>query len=68
MLKRLRERPEDFNYEKRLYDLLRHEQHYTWAEKKCTVSAWDFHNKNAGRRELLTAIMSELINPKGKFE
>lgn len=67
MLNRLRERPEDFNYEKRLYDLISHQKHYTWVENKCTVAAWKSHERNEGRRHLLNAIMSELINPTKKY-
>jgi hypothetical protein len=67
MLQRLRERPEDFDYDKKLHDIVRHGEHYTRAERTCINAAWEFHKENAGRRELLAAIMSELINPKKKY-
>jgi hypothetical protein len=68
MLQRLRERPEDFDYHKKLYDIIRHKEHYTRVEQRCIDAAWTHHEKNEGRRALLTAIMSELINPKKRYE
>ncbi len=68
MLQRLRERPEDFDYDRKLRDIIRHEQYFTRLERKCIAAAWKFHEKNEGRRALLTTIMSELINPKKKYQ
>ena len=68
MLQRLRERPEDFEHHKKLYDIIRHEESFTWAERKCIKAEWTKSEKEQGRRRLLTKIMSELINPTNKYQ
>ena len=68
MLVRLHNRPEDFSYERKLYDIIRHEKYYTRIERMCIKAAWKFHTENQGRRELLAAIMSEIINPNNKYK
>jgi predicted outer membrane protein len=68
MLQRLRERPEDFAEDTRMYGIIRHEEYYTLTERGCIAAAWKFHKENEGRRKLLNAIMSQLINPKKRYE
>ena len=67
MLQRLRERPEDFNDDTRMYNIIRHEEYYTTVERVCINFAWKFHKENIGRRKLLNAITSQLINPQKRF-
>jgi hypothetical protein len=66
MITRLHERPEDFGYGSRWRDLAESRQGFTWVERKVLDKEWGKFKKNQKRRELLSLITNEVINPTPK--
>jgi hypothetical protein len=63
MVTRLHERPEDFHYGSRWRDLAESRQGFTWAEQMVLNKEWAKFKKNQKRRELLSLITKEVIDP-----
>jgi hypothetical protein len=66
MITRLHERPEDFGYGSRWRDLAESRQGFTWVERKVLDKEWTKFKKNQKRRELLSLITNEVVNPTPK--
>ena len=66
MITRLHERPDDFGYGSRWRDLVETRQGFTWVERKVLDKEWGKFKKNQKRRELLSLITNEVINPTSK--
>jgi hypothetical protein len=66
MVTRLHERPDDFGYGSRWRDLAESRQGFTWVERKVLDKEWGKFKKNQKRRELLSLITNEVINPTSK--
>ena len=66
MVTRLHERPEDFGYGSRWRDLVETRQGFTWVERKVLDKEWIKFKKNQKRRELLSLITNEVVNPTPK--
>ena len=66
MVTRLHERPDDFGYGSRWRDLAESRQGFTWVERKVLDKEWGKFKKNQKRRELLSLITNEVINPTPK--
>ena len=66
MVTRLHERPEDFGYGSRWRDLAKAREGFTWVERKVLDKEWIKFQKNEKRRELLSLITNEVVNPTPK--
>jgi hypothetical protein len=66
MVARMHERPEDFEYGSRWRDLVEMKHGFTWAERKVLDKEWAKFKKTQKRRELLSLITNEVINPTPK--
>lgn len=63
MIARLHERPDDFTYGSRWRDLAEMRKGFTWAERKVLDKEWAKFKKNQQRREALSLITKEVIDP-----
>jgi hypothetical protein len=63
MITRLRERPDDFTYGSRWRDLAKAKEGFTWVERKVMAKEWAKFQKNEKRREVLSLITKEVIDP-----
>ena len=66
MIARMHERPEDFGYGSRWRDLAEAKQGFTWVERKVLDKEWAKLKKTQKRRELLSLITNEVVNPTPK--
>ena len=66
MIARMHERPEDFGYGSRWRDLAESKQGFTWVERKVLDKEWTKFKKTQKRRELLSLITNEVVNPTSK--
>jgi hypothetical protein len=63
MITRMHERPEDFGYGNRWRDLAEMRKGFTWVERKVLDKEWAKFKKNEKRREVLSLITREVIDP-----
>jgi len=66
MITRMHERPEDFDYGSRWRDLAEMRKGFTWVERKVLDKEWAKFQKNQKRREVLSLITKEVIDPTPK--
>jgi hypothetical protein len=66
MIARMHERPEDFGYGSRWRDLAKAREGFTWAEQVVLNKEWVKFKKTQKRRELLSLITNEVVNPTSK--
>jgi hypothetical protein len=66
MVARMHERPEDFGYGSRWRDLAEMRQGFTWVERKVLDKEWTKFKKAQKRRDLLSLITNEVVNPTSK--
>jgi hypothetical protein len=66
MITRLHERPDDFNYGSRWRDLAEMRQGFTRVERKVLDIEWAKFKKNQKRRDVLSLITNEVLNPTPK--
>lgn len=66
MITRLHERPDDFTYGSRWRDLAEMRKGFTWVERKVLDKEWAKFKKNQQRREVLSLITKEVIDPTPK--
>jgi hypothetical protein len=63
MITRMHERPDDFIYGSRWRDLVKSKEGFTWVERKVVAKEWAKFQKNEKRREVLSLITKEVIDP-----
>jgi hypothetical protein len=66
MVARMHERPDDFTYGSRWRDLVKAKEGFTWVERKVLAKEWAKFQKNEKRREVLSLITNEVVNPTPK--
>lgn len=66
MITRLHERPDDFTYGSRWRDLAEMRQGFTRVERKVLDIEWAKYKKNQERRDVLSLITNEVLNPTPK--
>lgn len=66
LVKRMHERPEDFDYGNKWRDLAEVRDGFTWAERMVLDREWASFKKNQKRRELLSLITKEVLDPTPK--